>query len=173
MGYGIRLTEAERDALDALRFRTNSADVFRNCLIILMSNSRDTIATIAGRLGCGTDTVVRVRRLYRNGGIDALHPIKPPGRPGRATPAFFRAMKRAIETNPMRLGYGFSVWSAARLAEHLAKKTGLRFSADQMRRLLRQEGFSFQRPKHTLRGKRDETAYQKAGRQLNKLKKTP
>lgn len=173
MGHGIRLSESEWNALDALRFRSPSADVFRNCLIILMSDSRDTIATIAGRLGCGTDTIVRVRRLYRHGGIAALHPIKPPGRPGRATPAFIKAMKKAVASDPMKLGYGFSVWSAARLAEHLAKETGIRFGVDQMRRLLRQEGFSFQRPKHTLKGKRDETACKKADRKLNKLKKTP
>src|SRR3990172_950754 len=64
------------------RMRATSADVFRNGLIILLSDSRDTIASIAKRLGCGTDTVNRVRRLYRQGGIQALYPIKPPGPPG-------------------------------------------------------------------------------------------
>jgi transposase len=71
MGYGIKLTEKQWNELDNLRFTTPSADVFRNCLIILMSNSHDTIATIAQHLGCGTDTVVRIRRLYRRGGISA------------------------------------------------------------------------------------------------------
>jgi hypothetical protein len=61
MGHGIKLTEKQWDELDRLRLRTQSADVFRNCLIIIMSDSRETIASIACRLGCGTDTVVRVR----------------------------------------------------------------------------------------------------------------
>ena len=173
MGRGIKLSAAEIDALDALRLRTPSADVFRNCLIILLSDSRDTIASIAWRLRCGTDTVVRIRRLYRAGGIKALHPIKPPGRTSRATPAFLARMKQAVATNPMDLGYGFSTWSAARLAAHLAKVTGVRFSDDQLRRLLHQEGYSFHRPKHTMKGKRDEVAYEKARRKLLRLKKTP
>lgn len=42
---------------------------------------------------------------------------------------------------------------------------------DQLRRILHQEGFSFQRPKHTMKGKRDEAAYEKARRQLKCLKK--
>jgi len=42
-----------------------------------------------------------------------------------------------------------------------------------MRRLLHQQGFSVHRPKHTLKGKRDEKAYQKAGKQLVRLKKKP
>jgi transposase len=171
MGYGIKLTSEQWDELDRLRFSASSADVFRNCLIILMSNSKDTVNAIAKQLGCSRDTVLRVRRLYRRGGAQALRPVKPPGRPGRATPAFIQAMKEAVPTNPLTLGYGFSTWSVARLAKHLAKTTGIGFSVDQMRRLLLQHGFSFQRPKHTMKGKRDEKAYQKAKGQLQRLKK--
>lgn len=171
MGHGIKLTEQQWDELDRVRLTTDSADVFRNCLIILMSDSRDTIAAIAGRLGCGTDTVVRIRRLYRKAGVKALQPSRSPGRPCRATPAFIHQMKQAVQTNPLTLGYGFSTWSAARLAEYLARVTGIRFSDDQLRRLLHQEGFSIHRPKHTLKGKRDEKAYRKAKTDLICLKK--
>jgi len=126
MGYGIRLSDNPWDELDRIRFSAGSAEVFRNCLIILMSHSSDTIESIAERLGCGTDTVKRVRRLYRQGGASALRPIKPPGRPGRATPEYLAQMRLAVQANPMNLGYGFSVWSAKRLAEHLAKGTRIR-----------------------------------------------
>ena len=57
------------------------------------------------------------------------------------------------------------------MAEHLARVTGIRFSNDQLQRLLHQEGFSIHRPKHTLKGKRDEAAYQKAKKDLIRLKK--
>jgi transposase len=173
MERGIKLTEAQWDELDALRFRTPSADVFRNCLILLKSDMRETIASIASQLGCGTDTVVRVRRLYRQRGAAGLHPAKPAGRTSRATPEFVAQMKHVVQTNPLTLGYGFSTWSATRLAEHLAKITGIRFSDDQLRRLLCRHGYSFHRPKHTLKGKRDETAYRKAKVELAELKRTP
>ena len=171
MGYGIKLRDEQWEELDHLRFSTTSADVFRNCLIILLSHSKDTIASIAKRLGCSTDTVVRVRRLYRKGGVEALRPVKPPGRPGKATPEFLRRMKQAVQSNPLTLGYGFSTWSVVRLAAHLAKVTGIRFSDDQLRRLLHRQGFSVQRPKHTMKGKRDEAAYHKAKGELMALKK--
>ena len=105
------------------------------------------------------------------GGINALHPIKPPGRTSRATPAFRKALCKVVRTSPLKLGYGFSNWTAGRLAEHMARATGIRFSNDQIRRILHQEGFSYQRPKHTLKGKRDEAAYEKARRRLGRLKK--
>jgi transposase len=171
MGWGIKLTDEQWDELDRVRFSARSADVFRNGLIILKSDSSDTIASIAEDLGCSADTVTRVRRLYRKGGVGALRPIKPPGRPGRATPEFVEQMRQAVLTNPLTLGYGFSVWSVARLARHLAKATGIRFSTDQLRRLLRRHRFSVQRPKHTMKGKRDESAYETSKAELITLKK--
>jgi transposase len=172
MGWGIKLTDEQWEELDRLRFSTSSAAVFRNCLCILMSDSCDTIGSIAERLGCGTDTVVRARRLYRRGGAQALHPAKPKGRTSRATPEYIRAMRQAVLTSPTKLGYGFSTWSVARLAAHLAKETRIRFSEDQLRRLLHRHGFSVQRPKHTLKGKRNEAAYRKARKELVALKKS-
>ncbi len=88
MGWGIKLTDEQWDELDRVRFTAKSADVFRNCLVILKSHSHDTIASIAEDLGCSADTVVRVRRAYRRGGAEALTPVTPPGRTTRATPAF-------------------------------------------------------------------------------------
>src|ERR1019366_3388918 len=170
MGWGIKLTEEQWNQLDHVRFSTSSADVFRNCLINLMSDSSDTIGSIAERLGCGTDTVTRVRRLYRQGGVDALKPMKPPGRPGRATPEFITQMRQAVLANSLELGYGFSTWSVARLAAHLGNTTGIRFGINQLRRLLRRHGFSVQRPKHTMKGKRDEKAYRKSKAELIRLK---
>jgi transposase len=172
MGYGICLSDDQWDEIDRVRFSAGSAEVFRNCLIILYSHSRDTIEGIANRLGCSTDTVKRVRKLYRQGGAAALRPIKPPGRPGRATPEYLAQMRLAVQANPMDLGYGFSVWSAKRLAEHLAKVIGIRLSDDRLRKLLHQHGYSVHRPKHTLKGKRDEIEYNKAKRKLVRLKKT-
>ena len=173
MERGIKLTSAQWDELDNLRFRTQSADVFRNCLIVLKSDLGESKASIASQLGCAPDTVARVRRLYRAGGATALQPVKPPGRKTRATTEFIAKMKEVVGTNPLTLGYGFSLWSATRLAEHLAKATGVHFSDDQMLRLLRRHGYSFQRPKHTLKGKRDEAAYEQAKQELADLKKTP
>ena len=96
MGRGIKLSDSGFGQLDHLRFSTSSADVFRDRLIILMSDAGDTIASIAERVGCTTFTVKRVRRLYREGGTNALRPIKPPGRPTLATDEFLVAMKKAV-----------------------------------------------------------------------------
>ena len=67
MGWGIKLTEGQWDELDRLRFTAKSADVFRNCLIILMSDSSDTIGDIAEHLFHALG--VRSRLLGRHLGL--------------------------------------------------------------------------------------------------------
>jgi transposase len=170
---GWSLTDQEWDALDRLRFSTSDAAVFRNATIILMSATGRSKASISQDLGCSVGTIDIVRKRYRQAGPDGLIPGKPPGRVSRATPEYRAALRVAIGTPPQGLGYGFSVWSLARLNAHLLKETGIGFSDDQLGRIMKQEGFSFQRPKHTMKGKRDEAAFEKAAVKLRRLKKRP
>lgn len=166
-----KLTDKQWDTLDELRFSTTDVAVFRNATIILMSGVGRSKQSIAKELGCSPATVDNVRRRYREQGPRGLVPRKSSGRRSRATPEYRSALRRVVQTAPQSLGYGFSVWSVARLNEHLKRQTKISFSEDRLRDILREEGFSFQRPKHTMRGKRDEAAYDKARRELKGLKK--
>ena len=168
---GWKLTDAQWDALDELRFSTSDKTLFRNATIILMSAAGRSKPSIADDLGCSVGTVDIVRRRYREQDLAGLAKIKPPGRQSRATSAYRAALRQAIQTPPQSLGYGFSVWSLARLNAHLAQVTKISFSDDQLGRIMQAEGFSVQRPKHTMKGKRDERAYDQARRQLKRLKK--
>jgi transposase len=165
------LTDEQWDALDELRFSTTDVAVFRNATIILMSGVGRSKQSIAKELGCSPATVDNMRRRYREQGPPGLVPRKSTGRRSRATPEYRAALRQVVETPPQSLGYGFSVWSVARLGEHLKRRTKISFSEDRLRAILHEEGFSFQRPKHTMKGKRDEAAYEKARRQLKRLKK--
>jgi transposase len=159
------------DALDELRFKTGDADAFRNATVILMSGVGRSKFDIAEDLGCSPATVDNVRKRYRQRGLDGLQRRKPPGRVSRATPAYRAALRAAVQTPPQTLGYGFNVWSVKRLAKHLEKKTKITLGDDRLRTLLAEEGFSFQRPKHTMKGKRDESAYKRARDELKTMKK--
>lgn len=167
----IRLTDEQIDELDTFRMRAKTPATYRNATIVLMSNAGRSKASIAEVLGCGTATVERVRRLYQTLGIIGLTPIKPPGRPSRLSQALRQPVLQAIQTDPRTLGYGFSTWSIPRLAQHLERRHGLRAGVSTVRRVLAHEQFSLQRPKHTLKGKRDERAHDKAQKELKTLKK--
>jgi transposase len=165
------LSDEQWDALDRLRFGGTDVTVFRNATIILMTAVGRSKFSIANDLGCSPATVDNVRKSYRERGVAGLRKRKPPGRTSAATPEYRQALREAVNTPPQTLGFGFSVWSVARLNQYLKKRTGVSFSEDQLRRILHQEGYSYQRPKHTMKGKRDEAAFSKAQKQLKTLKK--
>jgi transposase len=165
------LSASGRRALERLRRDDDRAAVFRNATIVLQSAEGRSKAALSQALGCSVSTIDRVRRAYLREGLAGLLPVKPPGRPSRATPEFKAAMAEAVQAQPQALGYGFSTWSVARLAAHLKKVTAVGFSDDQLRRLLHQEGFSVQRPKHTMKGRRDEADFERARGELEALKK--
>jgi putative transposase len=167
------LSVSERRTLERLRHDDNRAAVFRNATIILQSAEGRSKAALSQALGCSVSTIDRVRRAYLREQAAGLLPVPPPGRPSRATPEFRAALAEAVQTPPQDLGYGFTTWSVARLAAHLKKATKIGFSDDQLRRLLHQEGFTVQRPKHTMKGKRDEARFQRAKGELEALKKGP
>jgi transposase len=167
------LSVSERQTLERLRRDDNRAAVFRNATIILRSAEGRSKAQLSQELGRSISTIDRVRRAYLREGVAGLLPVKPPGRPSRATPEFRAAMAQAVQTPPPDLGYGFTTWSVPRLAAHLEEVAKVGFGADQLRRLLHREGFSVQRPKHTMKGKRDEAEFQRAKGELEALKKGP
>jgi transposase len=166
-----KLTMDEWDAVDEFRFGTRDASEFRNALIILKSGSGESKSVIAQDLRCSVATVDIMRKRYRESGVEGLRRHSPPGRPARADQKFLKTLTKVLDTPPQDLGYGFNVWSAERLVRHLQHVTGIEFSASHLRRILKAEGFSFQRPKHTMKGKRDEAAYEQARQELEILKK--
>lgn len=168
----LTLTDPQFEELDQLRFSTRDARVFRNATILLLSAAGRSKADIAETLGCSSATVDNMRAAYRRDGIGGLTPKSPPGRVSRATPEYRAAIKIAVATPPQNLGFGFSVWSVNRLRQHLKQQTGIELSEDQFRRILHQEKFSVQRPKHTMEGKRDEAEHDRAKAELRDLKKS-
>ncbi|WP_246697006.1 winged helix-turn-helix domain-containing protein [Methylobacterium planeticum] len=59
-------------------------------------------------------------------------------------------MVELVRRRPRALDLPFSMWTAARLADHLAEETGLRMSVASIHRLLRAAGLGFGRPQHTI-----------------------
>ena len=154
-----------------MRFATTEAALFRNVTIMLMTAAGRTKASIARDLGCSPATVDNIRARYQQHGREGLRRRKSPGRPSRATATYRAASRQSIQTPP-QLGYGFSTWPVARSGHHLKRQTGVSCSDDQLARLLHHEGFSVQRPEHTLKGKREEAAYEQARQELQDMKKS-
>jgi transposase len=163
----FKLTDKEWDALDEFRFSITDVVPQRNHHFDVGSEAVQGVH----RAGIGMLPGDRGQCAPPMQGLAGLQPRKSTGRRSRATPEYRKALRQAVQTQPSELGYDFSVWSVGRLNAHLKKETGISFGDDRLRAILREEGFSFQRPKHTMKGKRDEARYETARRQLKRLKK--
>jgi transposase len=169
----VSLSSWQRTRLRQLRDRPPAPRVGRRAACLLLSAAGESAAAIARVTGLSRDAVTDVRRRWRASGMRSLADRPRGGRPPRVDAAYRRELRSAVRRGPAASGYAFTVWSVARLAAHLARRTGVRVGRDWLRRLLRAAGFVYGRPAHTLKGRRDEPAYRKAKRALAALKRGP
>lgn len=167
----VRLSSWERRRLRQLRDHAASPRVAKRAMCVLRSAAGERAATIARVTGLSRDAITDIRRRWRQRRLRSLSDKPRSGRPARATGRFRRELREALRKGPLSFGYVFTIWSIARLAAHLRRRTGIRFSVDWLRRLTRAEGFVIARPKHTLKNKRERREYRRAGQRLEQLKK--
>jgi transposase len=80
-------------------------------------------------------------------------------------------LDEALNSDPASYGYSFTIWTTARLRQHLEQRTGIRLSQGRFVELLEREGYVFRRPKKDLQAKQDKTAKQQAADLLDELKR--
>jgi transposase len=99
-------------------------------------------------------------------------PDKPKsGRPRKATPEYIALLEATLETNPKDKGYGFAVWTQARLRQSLAQQTGITLSRSRFQELLEQLGYVYRRPKRDLGQRQDPHLREQVKAALEELKK--
>ena len=152
------LSPEEVAQLLKLHRRTREADVRSRCDMILLSNEGLSAPKIAQRVRCSGRTVLRYIRRYEQEGLAGLMTRARPGRPARATTEYRAALTAAIEQRPRRLGLSFSNWTTEKLADYLAQHTGIGLMPRQVENLLRREGFTLSRPRHSVVHKQDREA---------------
>ena len=167
----VRLTSWQRQRLQQLRDQPPTPRVGKRAVCLLLSADGVCNQLIVQATGLVPNTLARIRRRWNERGMAALKDAPRPGRPPKVNAAFRKELKEALRRGPLAYGYVFTTWSIVRLNAHLHRRTGLKICNDWLRQLVHAEGFVYRRPKHTLKGKRDEPAFRRAQRKLRRLKK--
>jgi transposase len=139
-----------RDTRD-VRVRTRAQ------MILLAAEQGLIAAEIAAIVRQDEETVRRWFARYLAEGIEGLSDAPRSG----ATPDYRKRLLQVARCRPRALGLPFSLWTAARLADHLAELTGVRLSAPSVCRLLREGGMRLSRPQHTITSPDPEYALKK------------
>jgi transposase len=168
-----RLTAAERRAVENLFRRSPDARVRRRANAVRLSSLGYTVPQIAQITGSWPQTVRNAFDRFESGGMDALSDRPRSGRPPKATPEYRERLVEAVKTDPGELGYPFTVWTVVRLRAHMAREMDVLVSEARVRQIMKEENLVFKRPKHTLKGKRDEDAFRSVRGLLDQFKRSP
>jgi transposase len=103
-------------------------------------------AEVARELGVHRQSVYRWQLALGEQGRAGL---RWPGRAGRRpqlTAEHLRELERELKRGPERLGYPSALWTLPRVGQLIEQRFGVRFSMTQVWRILRQLGWTPQRP---------------------------
>ena len=129
---------------------------------------------VARRLGVSRQAVSKWMATKRAGGVKALASKGKPGRKTAPTPAELKRVEAALVKGPVKNGYRNDLWTLRRVAEVIARVTGRqRPSISRTWGLLREMGWSCQRPARRARQQDADAVAAFRERTWTAVKKTP
>lgn len=146
-------------------------DVVRRAQPLLELHRGARIAAVVNTHGVTRVSLWRWYQRFVHKGADGLHDAKRTGRPHKAGTAYMDELEKTMATDPVEAGYNFHIWTAERLIEHLALKTGIRICERTMDGLLAELNYVYRRPKVDTKHLQDPEAVAVAQANLETLKK--
>ena len=101
---------------------------------------------VARRVGAHRQSVSQWARQLEQGGRRGLKKAERAGRKPRLRPEDLRRIERRLKRGPQALGYETSLWTSWRVAHLIEQECGVKYHPSQAWRILRQLGWSCQRP---------------------------
>ncbi len=145
------LAETESQQLDEL-YRTTKVPRLRTRaqMVLLSAEQKLKAPQIAQIVRESEATVQRWLKRYLAEGLAGLYDEPRPGRPADITDTYRQQLVAAVRQRPRSLNQPYSLWTLQRLADYMAEQTGIRVSAETVRRTLNQADLVLSRPQHKI-----------------------
>jgi transposase len=153
-----RLVKITRSTRDRVRLRRSG--------IVLASVQGRSAGEIAAMFAATESYVREVIHAFNDSGFAALSPKWRGGRPRKFGPAARDQICRIAACKPTELGLPFTTWSLTKLVSYLAEHAWIRASTETIRKILHEEGVSWQATK-TWKASKDPDFVAKKTRILN------
>ena len=108
--------------------------------------SGKSCAEVALATGVARQTVYTWKRLFHEGGMDALRAVPERGRPAQLDERQLASLRSAILRSPTEHGFGTELWTLKRVGAVIERLHGVRFGQTQVWRILGSLGLSPQKP---------------------------
>jgi len=147
-------------------------EVRQRATAIHLLHQGQTARQVAVVMGVDPVTIYQWFHAFKGKGAEGLRDKSGRGRRRKASDEYIRLLEEALDVHPPAdYGYGFSIWTAARLIEHLEELTGITLSERTMQGLMNARGYVYRRPKYSLKYLQDPEAVAAAQEQLSELKR--
>jgi transposase len=127
---------------------------------------------VARRVGVHRQSVSRWARQLEEGGRAGLKRAGRAGRKPKLSDADLKRVELGLKQGPEALGYSTSLWTSQRVAHLIEQECGVRYTATHVWRLLKQLGWSCQRPVGRALERNEEAIRRWKKRRWPALKKT-
>lgn len=144
------LNESQREML-LNELRENNSPLIRDrILILLLINDGKIYEQVAKFLQIFYPTVAYWSKHGDPDKLDSFKDGRAEGNHKKSTKEYIDMLLILIDKEPSKFGYEFGRWTAARLAKHLEKETGIHLSESQVRRILKSKKYVFIWAKYSL-----------------------
>lgn len=125
-------------------------------LILLLMNDGKTYQEISNFLSIAYSTVAYWSVHGDPDNLESLKDGREKGNFRKVTKVYEDLLLTIIEKEPSEYSYEFGRWTAARLATHLEKETGIKLSGSQVSRILQKKKYVYIWAKYSLESKQDQ-----------------
>jgi transposase len=127
-----------------------------------------------GRLtGLSPTTVSRCKQIVEKKGLDGLAAKPHPGKPCRLSPKQKQRLVRMLANGAKAAGFDTDLWTCPRVAEVIERTFGVSYHPDHVWKLLRNLGYSPQKPQRRAREQNPEAVHRFRKEEWPRLKKRP
>jgi transposase len=141
----------ELAALETLYRTTRDARLRTRAQIVLLAGEqRLTAPAIAAIVREDDQTVRNWLKRWMAEGIEGLKDRPMPGAPPKITKEYTEQLLATVRRRPRSEGQAYSMWTLQRLADYMAEETGIRVSAETVRKLLKAGEIVLSRPQHKI-----------------------
>ena len=151
------LSQEQRERLLKMLKQHENSYVREKVLILLLINDGKTYQEISDFLDIAYPTVAYWAVHGDPDNLDSFLDGRREGNFRKITQGYEDLLLEVIEKEPAEYGYEFGRWTAARLATHLEKATGIKLSGSQVRRRLEKKKYVYLWAKYSLESKQNPT----------------
>ena len=127
---------------------------------------------VARRIGCQPSSVMRWRNTRDRKGKQVFEVGTSPGRPPKLPSVQRKRLVRLLLKGPYAHGYETDVWTCERVVRLISREFRVRYHRDHVGRLMRQLGWSYQKPERRAIERDEVRIEQWKKRDWPRLKKT-